>query len=970
MYNKKQNIMNKNKKIILSEYIKIKYLLMFIIIINVFINSKAQIKDNILGQKFYNKALKYSEKYNFDSAEISFKKVIEIYKITGNIKKQIESSCKLANIYSRQSEYAKSINLLKKTQKLCNEKIDKENIQTVNIFTNMAFAYFIKGKYYTSIKKYKKAIKILNNLKVTTKLDYVKVYNGMGDAYKMRGEYTLSLEYYKKAYRLKKFIYEENSPEFCNSYDRIGSIYNVTGDPDFALYYFDMSLNIKLSYYTDDHPDLAISYYNIANAYNEKQQYRMAMNYWLKVLKIRRKFFKKTSSEFAQTYKGIGDSFIGLNENKRAQKYYAKSLKINEKIFKLKHPSVAELLYCLGNTYKNENNLAKALLFYQKSIAANLKYFNDSLNVYKKPVLVSYYNQNILLASLQAKADVLEQRYVLTKNNQDLKIALQTVQLCDNLINKIRRSYKKIDDKIAIGKKATSIYERAVSVCYKIYNITKRDKYLFQSFYASEKNKGGSLLGALAEIEAQKFASIPDSVQAISKGYKIKISEFEKQIAVLPYEQENDTLSDKLFQTNRAYDKLISSLEKKYSKYYKFKYSYHTTSTLKIKTILNKNNALRSYFIGENKIFIFTITKDTMYIETVEKIKSLNNDIKQLRAMIISGHSKKGVKTYQKLAYKIYKQLFPKPLNENIKNIIIVPDGVLGIIPFETLFTEEYKGKINKFENYPYLIKKYGISYTYSSNLFYHTFEEKSNVKVNYIKEWLALAPVFTSKTTNKVSNGARGISHKSSQSFDTRAFLNSTHITPLPASENEVNSIHKKFNKKRLKADVKCHAKTNEKFVKSGILKDYRYLHFATHGFVNSKKPELSGILLAQDTLGGNDGILFSGEIYNLELNSDLVVLSACETGLGKISKGEGVIGLTRALLYAGTKNIIVSLWQVADKSTSDLMIDFYENLLTNEKNRKNFTKPFRTSKLDMIKKGGKFAHPYFWSPFILIGK
>ncbi|GAH01067.1 unnamed protein product, partial [marine sediment metagenome] len=103
-----------------------------------------------------------------------------------------------------------------------------------------------------------------------------------------------------------------------------------------------------------------------------------------------------------------------------------------------------------------------------------------------------------------------------------------------------------------------------------------------------------------------------------------------------------------------------------------------------------------------------------------------------------------------------------------------------------------------------------------------------------------------------------------------------------------------------------------NEDYIKSGELKKYKLLHFATHGFVNTWKPELSGILLAQDTTINEDGILYSGEIYNLELNADLTVLSACETGLGEIKKGEGLIGLTRALLYAGSKNIIVSLWEV----------------------------------------------------------
>jgi CHAT domain-containing protein len=158
------------------------------------------------------------------------------------------------------------------------------------------------------------------------------------------------------------------------------------------------------------------------------------------------------------------------------------------------------------------------------------------------------------------------------------------------------------------------------------------------------------------------------------------------------------------------------------------------------------------------------------------------------------------------------------------------------------------------------------------------------------------------------------------------------------------------------------------ESNLKSGLLKEYNILHLATHGFINADKPELSGILLAQDTSGHNDGILYSGEMYNLDINADLIVLSACETGLGRLRKGEGIMGLTRALLYAGSKNIVVSLWPVSDRSTSDLMVSFYLHMLNGKKNE-SYSQWLRKAKLTMIK-GRKYSHPYFWSPFILVGK
>jgi len=148
--------------------------------------------------------------------------------------------------------------------------------------------------------------------------------------------------------------------------------------------------------------------------------------------------------------------------------------------------------------------------------------------------------------------------------------------------------------------------------------------------------------------------------------------------------------------------------------------------------------------------------------------------------------------------------------------------------------------------------------------------------------------------------------------------------------------------------------------------LKDYRYVHFATHGLVNESKPELSGLILAQGNQSFEDGILYLGEIYNLNLNADLVVLSAYKTGLGKIARGEGLIGLTRGFLYAGANNLLVSLWQVNDVSSSNLIVDFYQQLLEGQSK----SGALREAKLRLLESHTKYAKPYYWAPFVLVGK
>jgi CHAT domain-containing protein len=155
-----------------------------------------------------------------------------------------------------------------------------------------------------------------------------------------------------------------------------------------------------------------------------------------------------------------------------------------------------------------------------------------------------------------------------------------------------------------------------------------------------------------------------------------------------------------------------------------------------------------------------------------------------------------------------------------------------------------------------------------------------------------------------------------------------------------------------------------NEGKIKSADIAKYSILHFATHGIVDETDPELSRIFLNENS--SEDGHLYAGEIYNLKLNAELAVLSACQTGLGKYSKGEGVIGLSRALVYAGAENLIVSFWSVADESTTELMTDFYSVLLKDP--GKGFRYALQQSKVKMVN-SKKFAEPYYWAPFVLIG-
>jgi CHAT domain-containing protein len=185
-----------------------------------------------------------------------------------------------------------------------------------------------------------------------------------------------------------------------------------------------------------------------------------------------------------------------------------------------------------------------------------------------------------------------------------------------------------------------------------------------------------------------------------------------------------------------------------------------------------------------------------------------------------------------------------------------------------------------------------------------------------------------------------------------------------LEFSGREVEKIASFFNEGSADTFLRYKA-TEENLKRNQELNKFRYIHFATHGLIDENKPNLSSLVLTCGKDSGEDGYLQASEIFDLKLNADLVVLSACQTGLGKLIRGEGMVGLTRAFMYAGTPSVLVSLWSVSDMSTSVLMGEFYKNLI---KNKFSKTDALRRAQLALIS-NEKYAHPFYWAPFVLIG-
>src|SRR5437868_5163073 len=317
------------------------------------------------------------------------------------------------------------------------------------------------------------------------------------------------------------------------------------------------------------------------------------------------------------------------------------------------------------------------------------------------------------------------------------------------------------------------------------------------------------------------------------------------------------------------------------------------------------------------------------------------------------------------------------------KRILVVADGALNYIPFEALVKRSDGAD---YASLNYLVKTNEIVYSPSASVIAAIRGGNPTVRedAGSGRSMLLVAdPVFSAddprakgsaaasssgetrglglgleSAVNDVATGSAGILPASSSGF---------HLARLSGTRTEADEISKIAKAGGAQADLWTDLNANEDNVRSHDMTGYRFMHVATHGLLDAERPQFTGVVLSLVGNKTNDGFLRTDEIFNLKLGTPLVMLSACETGLGKEKRGEGVIGLTRAFMYAGAPTVGVSLWSVADKSTAELMTDFYRRLLGPSANTPSIA--MRDAQLAMIN-GKRYSAPFYWAPFILVGE
>lgn len=752
----------------------------------------------------------------------------------------------------------------------------------------------------------------------------------LGVVYMSLGKYAQAQEQLHKALSLRQTGLKDANELIAATYNDLGLVYSQT-DKDKALDYYEEAGKLYRSLYGDHHPKIAIAHINTGIIFRDFQLYEEALENFESALKIADEVYKEPHPTKAIALYNLGQTWLKLHNEEKAMEYYGLAIRTYEDCFGPRHPEVASVLNAMGNLHLERSDFDEALSTYQKSLQANVQDFHD--NDYRaNPGLKNYYHGTQLLHTLLFKAEAFESRYRRKSLKfGDLREALRILAKCDSLIDQLRQHSTNESDKLQLGIMANEVYSDGVRIAHEAgMNALKKDIYFQQAFYFAEKSKSSVLLESISDANAKSFAGIPSVLLEEEKNLKSALTLTAQKLAQKPTVEQEKKLREESFTLKRRYQAFVQKLEKEFPDYFNLKFNAATPSVAQLQALLQEHTAVVSYFIDEkeNQLYIFLIGKKDFQVFQRTLTENFYKYITGLR----NGLYFNEINTLTESAVELGGILIP-PFPSRITDVVIIPTGRLGLIPFETLLMHPPKG--TGYTSFPWLLKRFNIRYEFSAGL-------------------------ILQKSTKTRPPGPPSIFLCAPVTFGDNEYL-----PDLPGTEREVKEISMLFRDKDLHAAAYTHEQAAETQIKTTTLKDFQFLHFATHGVVDELNPDLSRIFLQPDQ-EREDGNLFAGEIYNLELNANLVTLSACQTGTGKILKGEGVIGLSRALVYAGAKNMLVSFWNVADESTAVLMKDFYQYMLANGST--NYGRDLRQAKMKLLETG-KYAAPFYWAPFVLIG-
>jgi len=870
--------------------------------------------------------------------------------------------------------------------------------------------YHAKGQAHYKLHEYDDAI-VNNRLamklyqKVPDKIERIKytgfMYNNIGSAYKQARLMDSALHYFQIALPLKQASIGPNASSTLRTIKSISGIYQDWGQLDKAIQTQTIALNGALEKGNKDAE--AQAYNGLSQMYQRKRDFETSKKYISKSLEIYKKM-PEYKLDLAHSYHQMGNVLETEKAHKeslewygKAHNYMAQQLEASGPEYVASHPKVRALrAIAVKHFEENEDIFAEAVgrdharwielwlskgvclienqdttgahdlfakaynrayrLAPEKSYDRSLSCLNlarttkdpdSAMVLYQRglwelsndwepknngdnPTAKESFYEDWSVEIMLMKAKRLTDLHGRDGNDQYIKDGISTMIAADGLLQDSRRSYLTTSAKISLGKRGHEIYAKGAELCHTIRG------YETQAFDFFEKSKGLVLLEALHLGNNSRSLMVPDSLMS-------KVRRLDNQIDELIIQQNdyknNDRLSEVgaiIFDLEKEREALKNKISASYPIANRISGDDIILSLETVQQLLNPNEVLYEYLETKTDLYILKIEKDksnlfkvahSSYSEPLDSFLLLINDED---IALNHSNSPKVWNQYRRTAYNLFNHLLPEYNNEKL---LIIPDGKLNYLPFELLITDDAPIDQVNYGLLPYLIKSNAIKYAFSSSLHF----AQLDIRKENQNTLLAMAPTYPDSPTGLLAS-RDGFSALKYTVLEATTISNIMNGDALLGSQATVDLFKEKAS-------------------------NYQVLHLAMHAYTHDVDPMLSGMIFT-DTEDDTDHILHAYELYNMDIPSQMVVLSACNTGLGQHQKGEGVMSLGRAFRHAGTQNVIMSLWQANDETTSEIMTSFYTHL----KEGIPKAEALRNAKLAYLSSGVN-VFPHFWGSFVLLG-
>jgi CHAT domain-containing protein len=845
-------------------------------------------------------------------------------------------------------------------------------------YNNLGYTFERVGNCQQALKHYKQALTIFEQQNTSATQTYIATcYTNIGNCYSNIGDYANALIYHAEALRYRRQIPHTPSTQLWIALNNIGFDYMQNGNYAASEAHFFEALDLLQTIEPSQTIRPAITLRNnLGVCYLMQKKYEQAIAQHHIALTLLQQLPDNTVLQKTTTFSNIAELFTHQQQYDTAIQYYENALQ-----WLANEPANAAAYYAtaqsgIGTCYYHLAQYGTALQHYETALQHLLPQNNENIGYGTNDNLGNNLHTDshikVLLATWKGKIEIL---YKLCEQNiatndheskgeniaansssllQNLYAALGTCRTALQYLRHLRRSYQAESAKMQLSEKATYICEQALQIIFALYEQEPHETLLHEAFYIAEQSKSLTLLAQLRHIEAKYTANIESELLKKEQDLRNNLHVLDQYIT---RETEKGAKANKnwisewkarYFDYQAQYTRLIDQLETDYPDYYRLKYDTYTASVADLQQKMRKQTmqqGILSYFVGNKKIFVF-------YIEANHYIAQCLPKTPAFKSLIT--HFLRAIKTidkrnYCQTAYELYKTialtLLPPAKDsaaaKSLPQLTIIPDAELLYLPFEALLSQKVDNLSTTYSQMPYLLYQYAINYHYSATLWLQTQNRAAYAKREAAGQFVGFAPI-----------------HFPTAPDDAHSFC------PLTASEQMITAISQLFQQQQLDA---CNyigtAATWANFKQ--VAADYRYLLLYTHTDINEIQPALSRILFAPQP--DREDNCYLADTYTLNLNADLVLLAACETGIGELKKGEGMMGINRGFLYAGAKQVLSSLLKTPDQSTAQLLIIFFQHLIQHPQAH-NYAQTLQYAKCLLLQQN-QHLPPLAWAAWALIG-